>query len=705
MRRQGAGNLPPETRELYGRQQELAQIRRLFDDGARLVTVTGVGGVGKTRLALRATHEVRPSFRDGVWWVELSSLRRGALLAHAVSEVLALVDQTTRPMIDVLADYLAEREVLLVLDTCEHLVHECALAADVLLRAAPGLRIVVTSRRPLGTHMERLLTVDPLPVPEGEGAACGGADAMALLAERAAEAVPGFAVTDANRPDLVRLCRCLDGLPLAIELAAARLRDQSVAELTEKLDDRFAVLGTTDEVVDDAEPPWHQALRTAIGWSHELCSPAERLLWARLSVLVGGFDAEAALAVCADTRLPEEAIPGLLASLTDKSIVMWEPTGGGERYRMLDTIREFGAAWLRGLGEESTLRHRHRDYFRALAQAADAAWMGPDQVAWHDRTTTEHANLRAALDFCLAEQDGQSGLQMAGALWFFWYACGFAHEGVYYLDRALDLDPAPGPDRAKALWARGMSGQIVGDMETGLRLLDTFRKVTADEADETAPVAAALLEGTCFALSGRQTQAAEALDAAPRTPPSPGRYDAAWSLVQVARSFVHIQLGQIAEAAVVADGLCAVCDRHGETHARAWGDYLRALAALALGRAAEAEAHARDALDGKRRVRDSLGIAMALEALASATLASGHAERTAQLLGTADRVWQTLGSPQMGAPELVAARQACEAQARQALGGDIYETAFRASYDSGLDAGITHALSAPGTAPRHPEID
>ncbi|MCX5205659.1 NB-ARC domain-containing protein [Streptomyces sp. NBC_00237] len=705
MRQQGAGNLPSETRELYGRQQELAEIRRLFDDGARLVTLAGVGGVGKTRLALRAAHEVQASFRDGVWWVELSSLRRGALLAHTVTEVLALVDQTTRPVIDVLADYLAGREALLVLDTCEHLVHECGLAADVLLRAAPGLRILVTSRRPLGIHVERLLTVDPLPVPEDEGAPCGGADAMALLAARAAEAVPGFEVTDANRPDLVRLCRCLDGLPLAIELAAARLRDLSVADLTEKLDDRFAVLGTTDEVVYDAEPPWHQALRTAIGWSHELCTPAERLLWARLSVLVGGFDVEAARAVCADARLPEETILGLLSSLTDKSVVRWEPTGGGERYRMLDTIREFGAAWLRGLGEESTLRHRHRDYFRALAQAADAAWMGPDQIAWHDRTTAEHANLRAALDFCLAEQDGHSGLQMAGALWFFWYACGFAQEGEYYLDRALDLDPTPGPDRAKALWARGMVGQTMGDMETGLRLIGTFREAAADETDETVPAAAAILEGACLALSGRQTRAAEVLDAAPRTPPPPGRYDAAWSLVQVARAFVHIQLGQVAEAAVVADGLCAVCDRHGETHARAWGDYLRALAALALGRAAEAEAHAREALDGKRRVRDSLGIAMALEALAAARLVSGHAERAAQLLGTADRVWQTLGSPQLGAPELVAARQACEEQARQAIGDDNFEAAFRASYDSDPDAGITHALHAPGTASAHPDID
>ncbi len=281
-RRQGAGNLPAETTELVGRRAELAQIRRLLG-GARLVTPTGVGGVGKTRLALRTAYEAQPSFRDGVWWVELSALRQGELLAHTVAEALPLTDQTIRPMIDVLVDYLADRELLLVLDTCEHLTDACAMAAEALLRAAPGLRVLATSRRLLGVVGEEVFTVEPLPVPttEAMGAvgaagadpvdAVDGVDAVALLAARAAEAVPGFAVTDVNRRDVVALCRRLEGLPLALELAAARLREQSVAQLARRLEDRFAVLGETNELVDGAEPPWHQALRTAIGWSHQLC--------------------------------------------------------------------------------------------------------------------------------------------------------------------------------------------------------------------------------------------------------------------------------------------------------------------------------------------------------------------------------------------------------------------------------------------------
>nr|WP_051862058.1 NB-ARC domain-containing protein [Streptomyces ochraceiscleroticus] len=669
------------------------------------MTLTGVGGVGKTRLALRVACEAQPSFQNGVWWVELSGLRQGALLAHTIAEALPLADQTTRPMIDVLVDYLADRKLLLVLDTCEHLADACAMVAEALLRTAPGVRILATSRRVLGVAAEEVFTVEPLPVPTIGAAPAAGVetvDAVALLAARAAEAVPGFSVTDANRAELVGMCRRLEGLPLALELAAARLREWPVAELARRLGDRFAVLGETDAVV---EPPWHQALRTAIGWSHQLCSPAERLVWARLSVFAGSFDAEATRRVCADALLPEERIPGLLAALVDKSIVTWNPTGGGERYRMLDTLREFGADWLRRLGEEHQLRCRHRQYFQELAHSADGAWIGPDQIAWRDRMVAEFANLRAALDFCLAEQDGHSALQMGGALWFLWYACGFAKEGEHYLDRALELDATPGPDRAKALWARGVLSHTLGDMETGLRFVGIFREATAEEADETAPVAAVFLEGASLALSGRQTQAAKVLDTAPRTPPPPGRYDAAWPLLQIARAFVHIQLGQIAEAALVADGLCAVCDRHGETHARAWGDYVRALAALGLGQAEEAAAHARVALEGKRRVHDSVGIATALDVLASATVASGHAERGAQLLGIADRAWQALGSPQMGAPELVAARQACEEQARRLIGDAAYQTAFRAGYDTDLDTGIACALNTSEAAPPHAEAD
>ncbi|MEK8168820.1 hypothetical protein NKH77_00400 [Streptomyces sp. M19] len=213
--------------------------------------------------------------------------------------------------------------------------------------------------------------------------------------------------------------------------------------MAERLDDRFGVLGNDREAVLDADPPWHQALRTAIGWSNELCTPRERLLWARVSVFAGAFDAETVRRVCADDRLPGARVPALLGALADASILTWEPTGAGERYRMLDTIREYGAHWLRGLGEDDTLRRRHRDHYLALAHRGDAAWIGPDQFAWYDRMTAEHDNLRAALEYSLTGSEGHVALEMTAALWFFWYGCGFVKEGRHYLDQALAADTAP----------------------------------------------------------------------------------------------------------------------------------------------------------------------------------------------------------------------------------------------------------------------
>ncbi|MCI3928474.1 ATP-binding protein [Streptomyces sp. AN091965] len=696
------GNLPEETDWLVGRRAELAQVARLCRR-SRLVTVSGVGGVGKTRLARRVAAGLQPQFADGAWWVDLSPLSDGSGLPYAIAEALALVDQTTRPMLEVVAEHLAGREALLVWDTCEHLIEECRQAAASLLTVAPGLRILATSRRPLGLHLEDVLGLDPLPVPGADGdGGSEAADALVLLSGRAAQTVPGFAVTDANRLELAALCRRLEGLPLALELAAARLREMPAAELNKRLDDRYAILGNTETEDCQADPPWHQALRTAIGWSHELCSPAERLAWARLSVFAGTFDTEAASQVLADERLPAQEVPGLLAGLVRDSILQWVPTGAGERFRMLDTLRDYGAFWLRGLGEEEVLRRRHRDHYLARARAADAAWIGPEQITWYERTVADHANLRTALDHCLAEQDGHGALELAGALWFFWYACGFPKEGRHYLDRALALPAAPGPARAKAVWASGVVAFVLGDTEATLRLAHAFRAAVAEAADKTAPVAAAFLEGVGLTLRGQQRQAAEVLDAVPHTRPAGGQYDAAWFLLRGTRAFTHSLYGQFADALTVADELCAECARHGEVHIRAWGDYLRALAALGLGRAAQAAAHARTALDGKHRLHDSIGIALTLDVLASAAVACGPTEQVPRILGLAEQIWHTLGTPQLGSPELVAARTACEHQARRLLGNDVYQAAFDAGYDTDLNSGIAEALTSSGTSPHAP---
>ncbi|MBB5101257.1 ATP-binding protein [Streptomyces spectabilis] len=688
-----AGNLPAARTTMVGRGSELAEIGRLFAGTARLVTLTGVGGVGKTRLALEAAAELQPRFRDGAWVVELSSLREGRSLPYAIAEALPLVDQSTRPMIDVLADYLAGRELLLVLDTCEHLVDACSLAAQALVEAAPGLRILATSRRRLEAGGEEVLTVEPLPVPEPGDPTASQADAVVLLRERAAPCLPGFKDTDAERAGLVGLARRLDGLPLAIELAAARLGELSVGELTERLDDRFAVLGETDAVVYEAEPPWHQAMRTAIGWSHELCTPAERLLWARLSVFAGTFDAEAARQVCADTHLAAEHVGGLLVALVEKSILVPQPTGGAERYRMLDTLREFGADWLRGLGEEAELRCRHRIHYRALALRGDTAWMGPDQAAWHERMVCEHANLRAALDFCLGEgEDAYTALELAGALWFYWLCCGVLREGRHYLDRALSLGPRSGAVRSKAVWACGAIALGQVDRAAAARLAGELRARAEEAADPAMLCAAAHLDGGLLTLTGRPAEAATVFDAVPYAEEHGGAYTGARFLVWALRVFVHTNLREFAEACAVADALRAACVGRGELWARAFADYVHGQAAYGLGRFAEAAAHARTALEGKALLHDSIGIATAVDLLASLAATAGQGERAARLLGMGQRTWADIGRPQLGIPELIAAREACERRARASAGDAAYEAAFRKGMrDSGDDV-LTYAL-------------
>ncbi|NJP98336.1 LuxR family transcriptional regulator [Nonomuraea sp. FMUSA5-5] len=688
---QWQGNLPSESTRLIGRREEVDGVRALLGR-SRLVTVTGVAGVGKTRIALRAAAELRAEFADGVWLVALSPLVEGSALPYAIAEALPMSDQSARPVTEVLADYLAERELLLVFDTCEHLTQTCAAAARTLLAAAPKLRVLATSRRPLGCAEERVLGVEPLPVPESDDWQEG--DAVELLLDRAAATVPGFAIDERNRGALMRVCRRLEGLPLAIELAAARLRELTPDRLAERLDDRFAVLGTTEHQVYDADPPWHQALRTAIGWSHQLCTPAERLLWARASVFAGSIDPAAVKQVCADDRLPSWQIPQLLESLADKSILIWEPTGAGDRYRMLDTIREFGAIWLKDLGQDERVRRRHRDYYLALAREGDAQWMGPDQYAWYDRMTAEHDNLRAALQFALARPEGHIAMELASALWFFWYPCGFHKEGQHYLERALAQDRQPSPARTKALWACSVIMLLQGEAVRGAELAAECSAEAERQGDVEAAVMARSAHMSVAVVTGDHARVAELAQ---------GLLDEAEHDVLLCPTLLSLNAysltctatGKLDEAISALERLRTLCDRNGERWQRAYADVLRAQAELAYGRASKALAYAQAALEVKWRLNDSTGMALAIDVLAPAAMAVGQEERAAHMLGLAHQIWDVVGMQQAGLPALVAVRRACEEQVRGALGDRDYTRAFQVGRQAELDAGVAYALGGP----------
>src|SRR5215510_3547170 len=458
------GNLPAELTSFVGRRGELAEVRRLLA-GSRLVTLTGVGGVGKTRLALRAAAGLARAFPGGEWLVRLDQLRDEALVAQAVAGALGLQDRGGYAPAAALADYLAGRRLLLVLDNCEHLVDAVAELADLLLRAVAGLRVLATSRESLTIDGESVLPVPPLPVPP-PGRRLTAAEltrfpAVGLFAERAAQVVPGFAVTEANAAAVAGICRRVDGLPLAIELAAARLPVLSAEQIDARLGDRLGLLTGGSRT----QPARQQTLRASIEWSYELCSRAERLLWARLSVFADGFELDAAERICADDRLAAGQVLDLLAALAGKSILTAEHSEGVARYRLPETLREYGHERLQESGEETALRRRHRDWHEQLARQAETDWLSPRLAEWVARLLREHANVQAAQDFCQAEPgEAEAGLRIALHVWLLYYwSAGHVSEGRYRLSQVLARAHEPTVWRARGLLLAGYLAAVGGD--------------------------------------------------------------------------------------------------------------------------------------------------------------------------------------------------------------------------------------------------
>src|ERR1700722_18426837 len=466
-----------EFTDFVGRQGELAQIAAMLERG-RLVTVVGPGGVGKTRVSLCAAARAAGNYPDGVWIVEQSGLRDPLLLPNTVASVLGLPEQDARSALDALLEYLRDKRLLLILDTCEHLLDACADLIQAILPEAPGVTVLATSRQPLDTLGEQNFAVQPLPVPDSDTVEVDRGDAVELFALRAAAAVPDFTVTAANAADVIGLCRRLDGIPLAIELAAVQLRGLALDELSKRLDHRFAVLtGGRPGALER-----HQTLHTAIEWSYGLCSQPEQRLWARLSVFAGTFSLAAAEEVCAEVELERGDVVNALIELVDKSVVLRE----GSRYRMLDTLREFGADRLAESGEEAACRARHIGRYLSKARYFGDHFADDDQMVRYEELRERHSNVRAALEYALgdavesavpvvpavpAEATGRwrSGLEMACALYGYWQISGMLREGEYWLNKALERFPEAGRERALALVNRGFVRSFHGDI-TGARV-------------------------------------------------------------------------------------------------------------------------------------------------------------------------------------------------------------------------------------------
>jgi predicted ATPase/DNA-binding CsgD family transcriptional regulator len=452
-------NLPLALTPFVGRQAELEQVCQLLSDPEfRLLTLTGAGGVGKSRLALRAAGELQGSYSQGACLVELASLSEPELLPQTLAAAFNLRLERDRPFLTALMDYLRNRDMLMVLDNCEHLVATCASLVNSLLQACPDLHILATSREALGIPAERTYHVPSMSFPEpGQSIILEELikyEAVDLFNRRARVALPDFELTEQNAESVVRLCRHLDGIPLALELAAARLRVMDLEQIASQLQDRFRLLTGGDR----SAPPRLQTMHNSIDWSYTLLSEAEKTLFRRLAVFAGGWTLPAAKAVCADDSIPEADIFDLLAGLVDKSMVLVVRKKGREiRYRLLETVRQYAHEKLSESGETGSLRDRHLDYFLELAGRAESELIGAEQRLWFARLQLELDNFRLALAWSLAggAAGPQAGLRLAVSLWWFLYMRDYRKEAAEWLEKTLaastNRDPADLVTRANAL--------------------------------------------------------------------------------------------------------------------------------------------------------------------------------------------------------------------------------------------------------------
>ncbi|MFD5933924.1 ATP-binding protein [Streptomyces sp. NPDC060333] len=661
-----------------GRDGELAALEAALAV-SRLITLTGPGGVGKSRLVRQALETgAGDSFPDGIHWADLSPLPDDRLLVDTVADALDLADHTPRTLGEAVRQWIGERRLLLVLDCCEHLIVAVRSLVRDLLAAAPHLVILLTSRQSLGSDREHVLELGSLPHD------ANAVEALALFTARAREADPSQAPPwGEERIEAARaICARLEGVPLALELAAAQLTDHTVEELAERLARRIGPLAGDGS----ARPARHRALRTAIGWSHEWCEPRERLLWLRLSVFGGAFDAPAVRAVCSAAPLTEADTGPLLAALVAKSVVRrtvdgaGDPDGDGATYRMLDTIREYGAMWLDAVGEREALRTRHAGYFLELVRAAERDWLGPGQRDAYRRIAVAHGDVCAALDHTLATAPEQA-LELAGRVGFFWACSGYLHAARGYLERALSTarpQDVSAEGRVRSLWALGVTLLLQGEKEQAHQLALACEAL-ADEFEHTPGPAldAAYLLGLSHLLAGRPLAARivsdNVLEAIPGRP-----FDSAPRLrCHLVRVFALTGLGLFTDARAEAERLLSGCVARDEHWTRAYAEYQLALICLFENRPDESADHARAMLESKRELGDSFGTALGLDLLAAARAASGDEAGAAHAYGTGHAYWQAVGHPQRGTPELGPVREECERTARSALGDQAYEAAFR----------------------------
>jgi len=695
--RSGVGNLPVELTSFVGRRRELAEIKRLLTT-TRLLTLTGSGGAGKTRLALRAASEMARNFPDGVWLVSLAPLDDPQLIAQATFSALGLQDVSARWSLSALSDHLRDRRLLLVLDNCEHVLDGAALLAGTLLKACPDLRLMATSRQALGMAGEVRLRVPPLALPDVAGRLSAGQvagfDAVALLVERAAAVQPGFAVDDSNAASVLQLCSRLDGMPLALELAAVRLEGLTVDQLLAGLERELAS-PTASLRGGEAR---QRTMQATLDWSYSLLTDKQRRLWARLSVFAGGFGDGAAASVCAGLEATDEDLPDVLAALVESSIVQRDPAARPPRYSMLEPVRQYGRRQLRELDEEVLMLRRHRDWIVELIRAANTFEL--EQGEGFKRVHLERENIWAALEFCRREPgEAVRGTEIVALLTNYWFCRGPLRDVRRYLESLLPLMEPNTPMQARcligiALFANGLDDAATGEA-LGREALDI-----ATRCGETnlAGWACGSLLFAAF-VQGKS----DGVEALAMTMLEAGRSTGDLALVAISKHYLCMNLlgqGKFDEAVKVGEEGLAMCRVARNLFVRGTiADHV-AEARRRRGELVEAEALIREGIECKRELYDRRGLAVILETLAWISSDRGDDTRAATLLGFAQSLRESLGIPIL-AP-FVSPHDACQLTTKEHLGEAGFGRAFARGFDMSVEEAVEYSLGQAPVKTRAP---
>src|SRR4051794_36403952 len=687
------GSLPVELTSFVGRRQGLADLKRAMTS-TRLLTLTGTGGVGKTKLALRAGRESARLYPDGVWFVELAPVQDPELVPQAVFTALGLQDHSSNWAASTLSEYLADKRPLLILDNCEHVHEAAAVLAGTLLRACPDLRILATSRQALGVTGEVVIDVPTLALPdEGDTSpeAILRSDAVALFVERASAVQPGFSVGAANARAILSICSHVDGIPLALELAAVRLNALGLDGLERGLAARLGALGTGDRSASVRQ----QTLEGAIDWSYQLLREPERRLWERLSVFAGGFELDAARAVCAGEGLDDADIPDLIGSLVDKSVIKRRQEDGGGRLRLLEPLRQFGLERLRDAGAERRLRARHARGVGDLAHAVAAE--DADQVELFRRVRNERANIWAAIDFCLDDPDeAELGATICGDLWVYWVAQGPVTDIRRVLAALLGSIPA-GAARGRTMYTAGRLAFVQNEYAVARGMFEEAVSVGRETRDADLVSRSLSFLSSVAWVESRPADALAFGDESVALAKSMQLRGATLRAL-TSRGYASLGRGDFDDAIEIAHEGVRLSEELGETWERGILFQLLAAATLARGELDAAASNAQRSASFEHDLDDRVGLAHTIALLGSIEVARGSAARGATLLGGSEAIFRSIPSALM--EPFRAPNAAAIEGARAALGEAAYGAAFGAGLEMPRHEIVDYAVDARRPAAR-----